>query len=192
VAVDLCPHGLRCHHVGNNATLGGEEAALGLQQREVSHRKMIAGITSPEFGAGEDLVRQIVQLAGLPGALEDEAILGAGVYRAGDVQELLPRDALYLAPQLVGAAQEQHIGGVLEVSQPDDARVAMGGAHRVRDAKPLQTQHPFPSTSEVVGCGAAHRAHADDDGVVAAGVVDARHQSFSRRHASVFSTSLKV
>src|SRR5918999_3260174 len=131
---------------------------------------MVSGITPPELGSGEDLVRQVVQPAGLPGALEDPRFLRAGVYRAGDAQELLPRYALYLAPQLVGVAQEQHVGGVLVVGETNDARVAMGGAHGVRDAEPLQTQHPFPPSGEVVGGGAPHRAHAHDDGVVAAGV----------------------
>src|SRR5918999_1709525 len=145
---------------------------------------MVSGITPPELGSGEDLVRQVVQPAGLPGALEDPRFLRAGVYRAGDAQELLPRYALYLAPQLVGVAQEQHVGGVLVVGETNDARVAMGGAHGVRDAEPLQTQHPFPPSGEVVGGGAPHRAHAHDDGVVAAGV------RFVHRWVSLFGECL--
>jgi hypothetical protein len=45
----------------------------------------------------------------------------------------------------------------------------------MRDGELLQTQHALSSTGELVGGGAAHRAHAEDDHVVSAGVVDPRH-----------------
>jgi hypothetical protein len=70
---------------------------------------MVAGITALQLGAGENLVRQVVELAGLPRALEDPGVPRAGVYRAGDVQKSLAGCSLDLAPQLVGALEEQHV-----------------------------------------------------------------------------------
>ena len=134
---------------------------------------MVAGVAPSELGAGQNLVRQVVELAGLPGALEDPGVLRAGIDGVGDVQEPLAGLALDLTPQLVGAPEEQHVGGMLVVGEADDAGVAVGGAHRVRDAEPLEAEHPLAAPGEVVGGGAAHPAHADDDGVVTAGVVDA-------------------
>lgn len=55
-----------------------------------------------------------------------------------------------------GEAQEQHAGGMLVVGEPDDPRVAVRGAHRVRDAEPLQAQNPLSLAGEVVRGSAAH------------------------------------
>ena len=105
---------------------------------------MIAWIAPPELRARQYLVREVVELAGLPRALEDPGILRSGIYGARDVQELLAGFALDLTPQLVGAPEEQHVGGVLVVGQADDARVPVGGTHRVGDAEPLQAKHRLP------------------------------------------------
>ena len=53
--------------------------------------------------------------------------------------------------------------------------LAVGGAHRVRDAELFQSQHPLAAPGQMVGGGAPHRARADDDGVVALRVVISRH-----------------
>src|SRR5215213_7424406 len=139
---------------------------------------MIAGIAPPELRACHHLVREVVELAGFPRALEDPTVLGSGIDGARGVQELLACLYLNLTPQLVGAPEEQHVGGVLVVGQADDARVPVPGAHRVRDAEPLQAKHPPAPPCEVVGGGAAHPPHADDDSVVATGVLDVHYLVF--------------
>src|SRR5215207_3492625 len=139
---------------------------------------MIARIAPPELRACQYLVRKVVELAGLPRALEDPGFLRSGIYGARDVQELLAGLALDLTPQLVGAPEEQHVGGVLVVGQADDARVPVRGTHRVRDAEPLQAKHPPTPPGEIVGGGAAHPPHADDDSVVAAGVPNVHYLVF--------------
>jgi hypothetical protein len=70
---------------------------------------VIAGEATVQFGAGENLMRQVVEPTGLPRALEDPGVLRASVYRAGDVQEPLACYALDLPPQLVGTLEEQHV-----------------------------------------------------------------------------------
>ena len=76
MAVDLRPQSLRRRHVGDDAALGGEKATFGLHEREVLGGEMVAGVASPELGAGENLMREIVELAGLPGSLEDPGVSG--------------------------------------------------------------------------------------------------------------------
>jgi len=51
-------------------------------------------------------MQEVVELAGLPGALEDPGFLRSGIYGARDVQEPLACFVLDLTPQLVGAPEE--------------------------------------------------------------------------------------
>jgi hypothetical protein len=175
VAVDLGPQGLRRHHVGDDAPLRREETSLGLDERQVFRRKMIAWVAPPELRACHHLVREVVELAGLPRALEDPGFLGSGIYGARDVQERLAGLALDLTPQLVGAPEEQHVGGIFVVGQADDARMPVRGTHGVRNTEAFQTKHPPAPPGEIVGGGATHPPHTDDDCVVATGVLDAHY-----------------
>jgi hypothetical protein len=77
VAVDLGPQGLRRHHVGDDAPFRREETSLGLDEREVFRGKMIAWVAPPELRACHYLVREVVELAGLPRALENPGLLGS-------------------------------------------------------------------------------------------------------------------
>jgi hypothetical protein len=106
VAVDLGPQRLRRFHVGDDAPLRREEPPLGLDQREVFGRQVVARVAPPELRAGQYLVRKVVELARLPRALENPGFLGSGVYGARDMQELLAGLALDLTPQLVGTPEE--------------------------------------------------------------------------------------
>src|SRR5919199_4248384 len=140
---------------------------------------MIAWKAPPHLCPRQYLVRQVVQLARLPRALEDPLVGRPGVDRAGDVQEPLPRDLLDLPPQLVRAAQQQHVRGMLIVGQADDARVPVRGTPGMRNAEPFQAQHPLAPSREVVACRAAHAPHANHDHVVAVGVYGALHPNHS-------------
>src|SRR5918997_4754614 len=111
---------------------------------------MIARVAPPELRACQYLVREIVEFAGLPRALEDPGSLRPGIYGARDVQELLAGLALDLTPKLVGAPEEQHVRGVFVVGEANDARVAVRGTHRVRDTEPLQAKHPLAPPGKVV------------------------------------------
>jgi hypothetical protein len=66
-------------------------------------------------------VGEVVELAGAQRALDDLGVGRTGVERAGHVEEPLAGQRLELAPELVGAAQERHVRGVLVVGQADDA-----------------------------------------------------------------------
>jgi len=108
-------------------------------------------------------VREGVLPAGAERALVD---LLARLQGSGHVQELLPCLRLELAPELVRAPQQRHIGGVLEVPEPDDPRDPVRGAEFVRDVETLQAEHALPATGEVIERSASHPADPDDDHVV--------------------------
>ena len=103
---------------------------------------------------------------GLERPLEDPRVGGAGVDGADLVEQPLAADALDLLPQLVGALEQHDVGGVLVVGQADDARVAVRRTLVVRDVELLDAQHALPALGQLVAGGAAHPAHADDDGVI--------------------------
>jgi hypothetical protein len=67
--------------------------------------EVVAGVAAVQLGAGQYLVGEVVQLARLPGALEDPGVLRAGVDGLGYVQEPLAGCLLDLSPQLVGALE---------------------------------------------------------------------------------------
>src|SRR5262249_30274206 len=79
---------------------------------------------------------------------------------AGDVEQPSSAGGLELAPQLIGAPQQGHIGGMLEIAEPDDAGGAMRGAAVVAGSEALEAQHALPPAREVVNRRAAHHAQA--------------------------------
>src|SRR5207253_2028893 len=104
-----------------------------------------------------------------PRAVEDQQPRRPGVERTGDVEQLLARPGLQLTPELVRAAKQRHVRGVLVVGEADDPGEAVRGAPLVRDVEPLEPEHAPPTPCKVVERGAAHAADADDDRVEPAG-----------------------
>ena len=86
---------------------------------------------------------------------------------AGDVQELLARLGLELAPELVRAPQQRHVVGMLEVREADDPREPVRRAVLVQEVEALEPEHALPAAGEVVERRAPHPADSDDDDVVA-------------------------
>ena len=108
-------------------------------------------------------MREIVLVARAQRALVD---LLARLQGSGHVQELLPSLRLELAPELVRAPKQRHVGGVLEVAEPDDAGDPVRGAELVRNVEALQAEHALPAAGEVVERRAAHSADPHHDDVV--------------------------
>ena len=129
-------------------------------------RQPVAGEALAEFAAGQHLVGQVVFDARLQRAFEDPTIGRAASIEPVDMKSCSPVRRSISLPQLVGAAQQHHVGGMLVVGQADDACVAVGRAHIVRDVEPLDAQHAFAALGELIAGRAAHAADADDDGVV--------------------------
>ncbi|MCH7653472.1 MAG: hypothetical protein IIB14_07335 [Chloroflexi bacterium] len=82
------------------------------------------------------------------------------------MQYLLAHDLLKLAPQLIRSPQQGHVRGVFVVGEPDDPSEAVGRAHVVGDAVPLDPQDSLAPLRELVQGGAAHAADADHDYIV--------------------------
>ena len=83
-----------------------------------------------------------------------------------DVEQLLAGLGLELAPELVRAAEERHVVGVLEVGEADDPCEAVRGAALVKEVEALEPEDAPAASREVVEGGAPHAADSDDDGVV--------------------------
>ena len=72
-----------------------------------------------DVGTRQDLVLDAVGSARAKNAVED---LGAALDDPGRVQQPLAGVALELVPELVRAAQQWDVVGMLEVGEPDDPR----------------------------------------------------------------------
>ena len=107
--VDLGPVRLRRRHVRDDALLRRQEPAVRLHESQVVVGQAVAGVAAVQLGSGQNLVGQVVQLARFPGALEDPGVLGARVHGPGGVEQSLVCRILDLAPQLVGAPEQQHV-----------------------------------------------------------------------------------
>ena len=97
-------------------------------------------------------------------AVEDRA---AALEDPRDPEELLTGLGLELPPQLVGAAQEGHVVGMLEVREADDPGQPVRRAVLVEDVEALQPEDAPAAASEVVERRAPHSPDPDDDDVVA-------------------------
>jgi hypothetical protein len=149
--------------VRDDAALRQHEASVRLEDDREVVGQPIGGEAPSDLASVDRLVGQVVLEAGSQRSLVDPP---AALDDPGDVQELLARLPLQLAPELVRAAQERHVVGVLEVPEPDDPRDAVGRAELVRDVEALEPEHAPAAPREVVGGRASHPADADDDHVV--------------------------
>ena len=102
---------------------------------------------------------------------DERSVRRADLGDAGDAEKRLAAGGLEIAPQRVGAAQQRHIGRMLEIAEPDDPRCAMRGAESMARFETVDADDALASASELVDGGAAHRAEPD-------------HHDIERRHRS--------
>ena len=114
-------------------------------------------------------MRQAVLLRRPERAGEDLAVLGPHVQPAGQVEEPAPRLPLERLPELVRPVEQGHVVGVLEVGQPDHARLAVRAAAVVARREAVEAEHLRPATGEMVEGRASRAARPDDDAVVVHG-----------------------
>ena len=84
---------------------------------------------------------------------------------AGDLQQPAAGLPFELPPQFIRAPQQRHVGGMLEVREPDDARAAVARSLIVRGLKLLEAEHALAARCGVRRGRAAHAAEADNDHV---------------------------
>jgi hypothetical protein len=108
-----------------NAAFWGKKPALFLVEGQNVLGQAVAGEASVQFEAGEHLVVDTHLDDRAKRAFEDPGVGGAGVDRADFVEQVFAAGAFDLFPELVGAAQQQDIGGVFVVGEADDACVAV-------------------------------------------------------------------
>lgn len=90
---------------------------------------------------------------------------GSDVDRPRLVKELRSYGGLELTPVVVGAMQERNVVGMLVVRESYEPRVATAGAQLVRNAEPLESEHPGTTSRQMKASGRAHCAHTCDDDV---------------------------
>jgi hypothetical protein len=105
--------------VGDDAALRHDEPAVRLVDDVHLRRQLERREASRDLGSIQHLVLDVVRLARAQDALED---LGAALDDPGRVQQLLAGVVLELVPELVRAAQQRDVVGMLEVGEPDDPR----------------------------------------------------------------------
>jgi hypothetical protein len=105
--------------VGDDAALGHDESAVRLVDDLHLRRQVERGEASRDVDPVQHLVLDVMRLTRAQDALED---LGAALDDPGRVQQLLAGVVLELVPELVRAAQQRDVVGMLEVGEPDDPR----------------------------------------------------------------------
>ena len=77
---------------------------------------------------------------------------------AGDMQQRPGGFDLELAPQLIGAAHQRHIGRMLEIGEADDAGLAMRRAAIVVRRETIEPEHALTAAGQMIERGASHDA----------------------------------
>ena len=135
---DLGSGRLRLRDHRSDRGLDRDEAAVGLEHADMVRRDFERRKAPHGLGRVHDLVRQPVQPAGRERARHHLAVRRADLGDAGDVEKLRSRRGFKLAPQRIGAAQQRHIGRMLEIAEPDDAALAVRRALVVTRARAVR------------------------------------------------------
>jgi len=171
-ALAACQRQLRA-----DAGLGTDVAAAGFVIDQLVSAEAELRVATHGLPGVQHLVRDGIALGGGDGALDEARLAmhdGGASSRGQDhgaalVQKGFTGFGLDLAPDLVGAEHEGHILLAFADGATGDAGVAVGAAPGVRRVPAVQSQHALASPGELQEGGGAHRAQADDDGVVGHG-----------------------
>jgi hypothetical protein len=138
-----------------------EIAAVGLQHADEILRQAIGRIAPHDAAGVEHAVGKRVQSRGGERAMHQGAIGPPDFQNAGDGHQRTPARVFQLAPERISAAQQRHIGGVLEIAEADDAGRAVRGAAVVARREAVDPDGADVAAGEVVKGGAARRAKPD-------------------------------
>ena len=142
---DVCPGRGRERKLRRNRALCLEHAAIRLEDGDIIRRHSESREAAHQFRCGDHLVGQIVDPGAAQRSLDQHAIGRADLGDAGHMQKLTPRRSFEVTPEAVGVPQQRHVRGMLEVPEPNDARVAMGRAAVMTGSIALDSQHPLAS-----------------------------------------------
>ena len=177
--MDLRARALRHRDMRDDRAFRRDESAVRLQHGLMGVRQVVAWRKAPQLGSTEMPMRQFVRAASGKRTLDHGASRRPRIDRARDEEELLAEAALQFAPVLIGTAQQRHVGGILEIGEPDDPVEAVRGAHRVGNVEALEPEHPHTAPGKLPAGGRAHAADTDHDDIV--GVWMACHVASSGR-----------
>src|SRR5215207_9641411 len=117
--------GLCGANMGHDGAFARDQSALRLENRAVGGRKPVARKAGVDLGAGQNFMRQLVELRGGECSLEQSVVLVRGVNGTRDDEKLLAGRSLDLAPKLVRPAKQRHVGRILVIRQADNTADAM-------------------------------------------------------------------
>ena len=152
--------------MGQVAPLRQEKPTLGLVEALDFARETVPGKAPVQLGPIHHLIRQSMLLAGAERSGEHRAVYRTAIDAAGDVEQPFTRESLQLPPQLVGAAQQGDVAGMLPVGQTDDSGETVGRAEFVEQVVAFQAQDAETAPGEMKERGAPHPAQAYYDDIV--------------------------
>src|ERR1700674_5704017 len=85
---------------------------------------------------------------------------------ARHMQQLPAARGFEFAPQRIGPVQQWNIGGILEITEADDAGETVRGSPVMAGLEALEAQHPQTSARKMIERSAAHHAGANDDDIM--------------------------
>ena len=115
----------------------------GCTHRHVVRRHPKGGKPSHQFGRASGF-RGATHAARLDASVPLTSTPSGGPISAMPVtwRSCRPAAALDLAPSRIGAAHQRHIGGMLEIAEPDDAGFPVRGAALMAGREALEAEHP--------------------------------------------------
>ena len=130
---------------------------------------MDARVAAAQLGGVHLLDRDVVLAGAVDDALDEVVALRSQRERAGLREDRLADGVGQFVPELVGAADEGHVGRPLGVGLADAAAVAVGRAEHVGRSEAVKADHPLSAPRQVPGGGRAHRSQSDDSDIVFVG-----------------------
>ena len=151
--------------MGHDGGLGSEQTAVFLHHGNVVRWKPKRGKLPHQVGRGKNRMGQIMGLRGRQRAGHQRAVGRADFGDSRDLEQSVSSRGLKLTPQAVGAPQQRHVGGVLEIPQADDSRRPVGRPAFVARHEAIQPDDALAPAGQMPDRCAAHRPQADHDNV---------------------------
>ena len=142
------------------------KAGVRLDHRDIILRQPERGIASHQVVCGEHLMRKLVLLRRRERARHQRGVRPPDFGDAGDRHQRASGRRFEFAPHRGGAADQRHVGGMLEIAVPDDTRAAMRGAAFVAGLEALQSNGADIAARKMIERSAAHGAKPDHNHVM--------------------------
>ena len=142
-----------------------DKSAVRLHHADIVRRQPEGREALHQFARRQHLMAERMMLGGGERAAHQDAVGRADLRDAGDMEQRPSGCGFQVPPQRVGAAHQRHVGGVLEVAEPDDAGQAVRRPAVVARNVAVEPQDPHAAAGELIERSASHGAKAADDDI---------------------------